>query len=101
MAQELHSATHLGGQALWKLFSDRYAYKGGRRLCIEVAQSCLPPDLQNDACASPSLDNPTDYVEVLRQRLSLTHQQMTAPLPPASGNPHQDDSPGERKQIDS
>ena len=33
----------------------------------------LPPDLQNDACASPSLENPTDYVEVLRQRLSLTH----------------------------
>ena len=24
LAQELHSATHLGGQALWKLFSDRY-----------------------------------------------------------------------------
>ena len=34
----------------------------------------LSPDLQSDACASPSLDNPTDYVEVLRQRLSLTHQ---------------------------
>ena len=40
LAQELHSATHLGGQALWKLFSDRYAHKAGRRLCIEVAQSC-------------------------------------------------------------
>ena len=36
--QELHSATHLGSQALWKLFSDRYAYKAGRRLCIEVAR---------------------------------------------------------------
>ena len=34
----------------------------------------LPPDLQNDACASPSADDPTDYVEVLKQRLSLTHQ---------------------------
>ena len=43
----------------------------------------LPPDLQNDACASPTLDDPTDYVEVLRQRLSLTHQQMTTPPPPA------------------
>ena len=42
----------------------------------------LPPDLRNDACASPSLNDPTDYVEVLRQRLSLTHQQMTAPPPP-------------------
>ena len=274
LAQELHSATHLGGQALWKLFSDRYTYKAGRRLCIEVAQSCpqcqlgsdyghrlkttgtiqsrgpwdtlsvdimgplpadhrheflivfvdcysqytilvpasnhtastvsdallrhvvlyfgtprrllsdrgrkfvgdvwgklmlflgvqhvltspyhpegnavnershrtmnnmlrahllegtssmawvekvpgllltlnamvhephgfsasmvatgrepaLPPDLQNDACASPSLDNPSDYVEVLRQRPSLTHQQMTAPPPPVSANPHQDGS---------
>ena len=52
----------------------------------------LPPDLQNDACASPSLNNPTDYVEVLRQRLSLAHQQMTAPSPPASANPHQEGS---------
>ena len=52
----------------------------------------IPPDLQNDACASPSLDNPTDCVEVLRQRLSLTHQQITAPPPPASANPHQEGS---------
>ena len=40
MAQELHTATHLGGQALWKLFSDCYSHKAGRRICIEVAQSC-------------------------------------------------------------
>ena len=52
----------------------------------------LPPDLQNEACASPSLDDPTDYVEMLRQRLSLTQQQMTAPPPPASANPHQEGS---------
>ena len=39
LAQELHTATHLGGQALWKLFSDRYSHKAGRRICIEVAQS--------------------------------------------------------------
>ena len=271
LAQELHSATHLGGQALWRLFSDRYTHKAGRRLCIEVAQSCpqcqlgsdyghrlkttgsiqsrgpwdtlsvdivgplpanrrheflivfvdcysrytilvpasnhtantvsdallrhvvpyfgtprhllsdrgrefvgeiwgklmrslgvqrvltspyhpegnsvnelrhrtinnmlrprlldgassrawvekipgimlalnamvhephgfsasmiatgreptLPPDLQNDACASPSLDNSSDYVEMLRQRLSLTHQQMATPPTPAATNPFQ------------
>ena len=52
----------------------------------------LPPDLQSDACASPSLDDPTDYVEVLRQRLSLSHQQMTAPPTPAFANPHQEGS---------
>ena len=40
LAQELHSATHLGGQALWKLFGDRYSYKSGRRLCMKIAQSC-------------------------------------------------------------
>ena len=51
----------------------------------------LPPDLQNDAFPSPSLDDPTDYVEVLRQRLSMTHQQMTAPPPPASANPYQEE----------
>ena len=274
LAQELHSATHLGGQALWKLFSDRYSHKAGRRLCIEVVQSCpqcqlgsdyghrlkttgsiqsrgpwdtlsvdimgplpadrrheflivfidcysrytvlvpasnhtastvsdallrhvvpyfgtprrllsdpgrefvgeiwgklmrslgvkrlltspyhpegnsinershrtinnmlrarlldgassrawvekipcimlalnamvhephgfsasmiatgreptLPPDLKNDACASPSLNDPASYVEVLRQRLSLTHQQMTPPPAPAATNPYQEGS---------
>ena len=40
LAQELHTATHLRGQALWKLFSDRYSHKAGGRICIEVAQSC-------------------------------------------------------------
>ena len=40
LAQELHTATHLGGQALWKLFSDCYSHKAGRRICLEVAQSC-------------------------------------------------------------
>ena len=40
LAQELHTATHLSGQALWRLFSDRYSHKAGRRICIEVAQSC-------------------------------------------------------------
>ena len=40
LAQELHSATHLGGQALWKLFCDRYDFKSSRRIYLEVAQSC-------------------------------------------------------------
>ena len=44
LAQELHYATHLGGQALWKLFSDRYFHKAGRRICIEVAQCQLGSD---------------------------------------------------------
>ena len=48
LAQELHSATHLGSQALWKLFSDRYSHKAGRRLCIEVAQSCPQCQLGSD-----------------------------------------------------
>ena len=39
LAKELHSATHLGGQSLWKLFRDRYVYKAGRRICLEVAQA--------------------------------------------------------------
>ena len=48
LAQELHTATHLGGQALWKLFSNRYSYKAGRRTCIEVAQSCPQCQLGGD-----------------------------------------------------
>ena len=52
----------------------------------------LPPDLESIACASPSLDDPTAYVEVLRQRLSLTHQQMAPPPAPAATNPYQEGS---------
>ena len=38
--RELHTATHLGGHVLWKLFRDRYTHKAGRRICLETAQSC-------------------------------------------------------------
>ena len=48
LAQELHSATHLGGQAMWKLFSDRYFHKVDRRICREVAQSCPQCQLGSD-----------------------------------------------------
>ena len=46
--EELHSATHLGGQALWKLFHDRYDFKSGRHICLEVAQSCPQCQLGSD-----------------------------------------------------
>ena len=48
----------------------------------------LPPDLESSACASPSLDDPATYVEALKQRLSLTHQQMAPPSAPAATNPY-------------
>ena len=48
----------------------------------------LPPDLESNACASPSLDDPAAYVEALKQRLSLTHQQMAPPPVPAATNPY-------------
>ena len=47
-ARELHSTTHLGGQALWKLFCDRYEFKAGRRIYLEVAQSCPQCQLGSD-----------------------------------------------------
>ena len=48
LAQELHSVTHLGRQALWKLFRDRYDFKSGRRICLEVAQSCPQCQMGSD-----------------------------------------------------
>ena len=48
LARELHSTTHLGGQALWKLFRDRYDYKAGRRICLEVSQICPQCQLGSD-----------------------------------------------------
>ena len=48
LAREPHSATHLGGQALWELFHDLYDYKAGRRICLEVSQSCHQCQLGSD-----------------------------------------------------
>ena len=48
LEQELHSATHLGGQALWKLFRDCYDFKSSRRICLEVAQSCPQCQMGSD-----------------------------------------------------
>ena len=59
LAQELHTATHLGGQALWKLFSDRYFHKAGRRICIEVAQNC--PQCQRGSDYGPPPEDHGNY----------------------------------------
>ena len=48
----------------------------------------LPPDLEGDACASPSLEDPAAYVDVVKQHLALTHQQMTPPPAPVAINPY-------------
>ena len=48
IASELHTATHLSGHALWKLFRDRYSHKAGRRICLETAQSCPQCQLGTD-----------------------------------------------------
>ena len=48
----------------------------------------LPPDLEGDACASPSLEDPAAYVGIVKQRLALTHQQMTPPPAPVAINPY-------------
>ena len=40
IARELHTPTHLGGHALWKLFRDRYSHRAGRRIRLETNQSC-------------------------------------------------------------
>ena len=52
----------------------------------------LPPDLEGEACASPSLEDPASYVEIVKQRLALTHQQMTPPPAPVAINPYHEGS---------
>ena len=49
----------------------------------------LPPDTHLDAHASPAVDDPSEYVEAITQRLQLTHQQMASPSPPSVANPYQ------------
>ena len=51
----------------------------------------LPPDLEGGACASPSLEDPVTYVDMVKQRLALTHQQMTPPPAPVAINPYHED----------
>ena len=50
----------------------------------------LPPDVQQDAHASPAVDDPSEYVEAITERLQLTHQQMASPSPPSIANPYQE-----------
>ena len=52
----------------------------------------LPPDLEGDTCTSPSLKDPTSYVEAVKKRLTLTHQQMTPPPAPVATNPYRERS---------
>ena len=49
----------------------------------------LPPDVHQCAHASPAVDDPSDYIEAIIQRLQLTHQQMASPSPPSVANPYQ------------
>ena len=48
IACELHTATHLGSHAFWKLFHDGYTQKAGRRVCLETAQTCPQCQLGTD-----------------------------------------------------
>ena len=52
----------------------------------------LPLDLEGDACASPALEDPASYVESVKKRLTLTHQQMTPPPAPVATNPYREGS---------
>ena len=49
----------------------------------------LPPDVHQGAPAFTAVDDPSDYIEAITQRLQLTHQQMASPFPPSVANPYQ------------
>ena len=57
-------------------------------MIVTGREPTLPPDLEGDACASLSPEDPASYVEAVRQRLTLTHQQMTPPPAPVATNPY-------------
>ena len=60
-------------------------------MIVTGREPTLPPDLEGDACASPSLEDPVAYVDMVKQRLALTHQQMTPPPAPVAINPYHED----------
>ena len=49
----------------------------------------LPPGLAPDASPSLAAEDPAEYVETIRQRLQLTHQQMAIPPAAPTTNPYQ------------
>ena len=49
----------------------------------------LPPDLTSDASPASAAEDPAEYVETIRQRLQLTHQQMAVPPTTPTINPYQ------------
>ena len=61
-------------------------------MIVTGREPSLPPDLEGDACASPSTEDPVAYVDMVRQRLALTHQQMTPPPAPVASNPYHEDN---------
>ena len=40
-ARELHNATHVGAEALWKLFWGHFLFTRGKCICSEAAKSCI------------------------------------------------------------
>ena len=60
-------------------------------MIVTGRKPALPPDLEGNACASPSSEDPVAYVDMVRQRLALTHQQMTPPPVPVAINPYHED----------
>ena len=48
----------------------------------------LSPDVRLDSHPSPLVDNLSDYVEAIKQRLQLTHQQVTSPPSPPVSIPY-------------
>ena len=49
----------------------------------------LPPDLNMDTNPSLTAEGSAAYIETIKQRLQLTHQQMTSPPTPPTTNPYQ------------
>ena len=58
-------------------------------MIVTVREPTLPTDLHLDTHLSPSVDDPAAYIEAIKQRLQLTHQQVTSPPIPPAANPYQ------------
>ena len=56
---------------------------------IATGSEPIHPDLTSDANTSPAAEDIAEYIETIRQRLQLTHQQMAAPPTMPTTNPYQ------------
>ena len=75
--KQLHNATLIGAEALWKLFQDGFLLAGSKQICTEVARSCI----QCQACTDYGAQRKTSGTSVSDGPCDFLSIDVVGPLP--------------------